>query len=160
MEREEELDLIGECLELIQHDRPAMTDEETLIPVAEYCDEARFERERETLFRRSMNLIAHSSQIPSPGHFITRELVGTPILLVRDEDGTAKAFINVCRHRGATVELRDQGKCRRFVCPYHAWTYETDGSLAAVRHKAGFPTLDLQNTRLVELVCFEGAGLI
>lgn len=58
------------------------------------------------------------------------------------------------------MELRDAGNCRRFVCPYHAWTYETDGSLAAVRQAEGFPTLDIESTSLVELPCFEAAGLL
>lgn len=107
-----------------------------------------------------MNIVAHSSQVASPGDFITRDLLGTPVLVVRNQDGSAKAFLNVCRHRGATVELRDAGNCRRFVCPYHGWTYETDGSLAAVRCAEGFPTLDIENTSLVELRCFEAAGLL
>ncbi|MGB3049569.1 MAG: Rieske 2Fe-2S domain-containing protein, partial [Polyangiales bacterium] len=62
-----------------------------------------------------MNIVAHSSQVASPGDFITRDLLGTPVLVVRNQDGSAKAFLNVCRHRGATVELRDAGNCRRFV---------------------------------------------
>lgn len=159
MNREKELALITECLERMKGGRPVMTDKETLIPVADYGDETLFDQEQE-LLRRSMNLIAHSSQIAAPGDFITRDLMGTPVLLVRDRDGSARAFMNVCRHRGATVELRQQGNCRRFVCPYHAWTYETDGSLAVVRHKEGFPTLDVENTRLVDLACFEGGGFI
>lgn len=62
--------------------------------------------------------------------------------------------------RGATLELREQGSCRRFVCQYHAWTYDTDGSLAALRHQEGFPTLDVESTSLVRLHCYEAAGLI
>jgi len=160
MEREKQIALLSECIELAEGKQPFMSDEETLIPVAEYLDQARFEEERELLFRRSMNVLALSSQIASPGDFITRDLVGTPVILVRGEDGTAKAFVNVCRHRGATVELREHGSCRRFVCPYHAWTYETDGSLAAVRHREGFPTLDLESTSLVPLASFEAGGFI
>ncbi|HET6415555.1 MAG TPA: SRPBCC family protein [Polyangiales bacterium] len=160
MERDKQIELLSECLELVEGKKPFMSDEETLIPVAEYIDEARFEQERELLFRRSMNVLAHSSQIATPGDFITRDLVGAPVILVRDKDGRARAFLNVCRHRGATVELRERGNCRRFVCPYHAWTYETDGSLAAVRQQEGFPTLDLESTSLVALSCFEAAGLV
>jgi len=92
--------------------------------------------------------------------FITRDLAGTPVIVVRGKDGHTKAFVNVCGHRGATVELRERGNCRRFVCPYHAWTYATDGSLAAVRQQESFPTLDLEATSLVALPCFETAGLI
>ncbi|QUR67131.1 aromatic ring-hydroxylating oxygenase subunit alpha [Mycobacterium spongiae] len=160
MDRDEELKLITECLELTQANRPVMTAEETLVPVAKYRDQALFERERRILFRRSANVIAHGSQIAQPGDFITRDVVGTPVLLVRDEDRAARAFVNVCSHRGATVELREQGRCRRFVCPYHAWTYKTDGSLANVRHRQGFPSLDGTDAGLVELPCLERAGFV
>lgn len=160
MNRETELELIAQCVELAQAGQPVMTDDETLVAVADYCDQALFERERHTLFRRSMNVIGHSSQVSAPGDFITRDVAGTPVLLVRDEAGQARAFINVCAHRGATVELRERGNCRRFVCPYHAWTYKTDGSLASVRHQQGFPSLDVKTTGLAELACFEGAGFV
>jgi phenylpropionate dioxygenase-like ring-hydroxylating dioxygenase large terminal subunit len=159
MKRAKEIELLTQCLELARSGRAFMTEEETLVPVRSYLDERRFEEER-ALFRRSMNIVAHRSQIPSPGDFITRDVVGTPVIVVRQRDGSAKAFINVCRHRGATVELRDHGRCKRFVCPYHAWTYETDGSLAGVRHQEGFPGLDADHTSLVELVCSDAAGLV
>ena len=160
MRRDQEIALLSEALELARGKRSYMTEaQEALIPVAKYVDHQRFERER-NYFRASMNLVAHGSQIKSPGDFVTRELLGTPVILVRDHDGVTKAFVNVCRHRGATVELRARGNCRRFVCPYHAWTYETDGSLAKVRHQEGFPTLDVSETSLVELPCEELAGLV
>ena len=159
MQRAKEIELLSQCLELARGAQPFMAPSEALIPVERYLDEERFAQEL-ALFRRSMNIVAHSSQLASPGDFITRDLVGTPLILVRQKDGSAKAFINVCRHRGATVELREQGRCSRFVCPYHAWSYETDGSLATLRHRDGFPTLDVERTSLVELRCFEAAGLI
>ena len=159
MDRSKEIELLSRCLELARAEQPFMSEEEALIPVANYLDEARFEKER-ALFRGSMNVVAHASQITAPGEFITRDVVGTPIILVRDTDGSAKAFVNVCRHRGASVELRERGRCKRFVCPYHAWTYGTDGSLVALRQAEGFPTLDVENTSLVELACVEAAGLI
>lgn len=159
MDRRKEIELLSQCLELARGGQPFMTENEALIPVASYVDPERFEREL-ALFRNTMNIVAHSSQLASSGDFITRDVVGTPVILVRDQDGRARAFINVCRHRGATVELRERGHCKRFVCPYHAWTYRTDGSLAAVRHEDGFPTLDIESTSLVELACVEAAGLV
>ncbi len=160
MDRNLEIALLSDCLQRTQANRPVMSDDETLVPVSAYLDEERFAQERELVFRRALNVIAHGSQIASPGDFITRDLLGTPVILVRDRDGVAKAFVNVCRHRGATVELRDQGNCKRFVCPYHAWTYRTDGALASVRHQEGFPSLDVEGTSLVPLRCVEEAGLI
>lgn len=161
MERAKEIELLSQCLELTRAERAFVTeDEEALIPVARYRDTVRFEEERDVLFRPSFNVVAHASQIASPGDFITRDVLGTPVILVRDKDGSAKAFINVCRHRGATVELKERGKCRRFVCPYHAWAYETDGSLAVARQPEGFPTLDVEGTSLLGLPCVEAGGLL
>ena len=161
MERAKEIALLSQCLELTRARQAFVTEaEETLIPVERYVDPARFEEERDVLFRPSLNVVAHASHLASPGDFITRDVLGTPVIVVRAVDGSAKAFINVCRHRGATVELRERGSCRRFVCPYHAWAYETDGSLAVARHPQGFPTLDVERTSLRELPCVEAGGLL
>ena len=160
MERAKQVELLRQCLDLTRDKRPFLSDEEALIPVADYVDEARFIAEREGIFRRAVNVVAHASEVSKPGDFITRDIVGTPAIIVRGLDGLVRAFINVCRHRGATVELRDRGHCRRFVCPYHGWAYETDGALAVARHPEGFPTLDVAATRLVRLPCFEAAGLV
>lgn len=159
MRRDKEIALLSEALELAQGSKSFKVGDEALIPVASYLDEDRFARERAWL-RRSMNIVAHRSQLSSPGDFITREVLGTPMILVRARDGKVRAFVNVCRHRGATVELRNSGRCRRFVCPYHAWTYDLDGSLHGVRHEDGFPSLDVAHTSLVELRCAELGGLL
>lgn len=160
MQRSKEIALLSECLALAEAKKPFMEGEETLVPVSKYVDEARFAQEREVLFRGVPNLAAHVSQLPNPGDFITREVGGTPVLLARDSDGRVRAFLNVCRHRGATVELKPRGHCKRFVCPYHAWTYRLDGRLDRIRHQDGFPTLDISSTSLVQLPSFEAAGFI
>ncbi len=139
--------------------RPLDGDEAT-VPVERYTDPARFARERAALFRSTPNLVAHSSEVPEPGAFVTRDLVGTPTIVARGDDGRARALVNVCRHRGATVERRPAGRCKRFVCPYHAWSYATDGALVHVRHPDGFPRLDPAGSGLVELPCFEAGGLV
>ena len=160
MDHAKQIALLEQCLDLTQRKQPFITDNEALIPVDRYTDPARFEVERQRLFSSVPTIVAHASEIPEPGNFVTRDVIGTPAIVVRGTDGHINAFINVCRHRGATVELREKGSCRRFVCPYHAWAYDTDGALALVRHPEGFPSLDIAQTSLVRLPCFEGAGLI
>ena len=159
MNRERELELIRKTLEVVRAKGPYMDREETLIPVDNYRGEARFAREQ-ALFRRSLNIVGLSSAVAGPGDFITTRVAGAPVLVVRGDDGKVRAFLNVCRHRGATVELRDRGRCKAFVCPYHAWTYRTDGALAHVRHREGFPTLDADQSSLVALSCLERGGLL
>ncbi len=134
--------------------------DEHAIDIAEYLDPQRFERERDVEFRTRVNLVAHSSEVAKPGAFVTRDVVDTPVLIARGDDGIVRAFLNVCRHRGATVELRERGQCKRFVCPYHAWSYDRCGSLVSVRHREGFPSLRQGETGLVELSCEERGGLI
>ncbi len=160
MDREREKALVRECIERVRQKRPTMDEAERLVPVDEYRDPARFELEMARLFQPAMHVLGHGGEIANAGDFVTRELNGAPVLLVRQDDGSAKAFLNVCRHRGATVELRQAGHCKRFVCPYHAWTYARDGALASVRFPEGFPTLDVASTKLAELPCREVAGLL
>ncbi len=140
-------------------DAPPLGDE-AAVDVSEYLDERRFERERALEFRARLNLVAHSSELPAPGDFVTRDVVGAPVLVVRGDDGVARAFLNVCRHRGATVEPRARGRCKRFVCPYHAWSYDRRGSLVHARHADGFPSLQAEDAGLVALSCEERGSLI
>lgn len=160
MDQAKQIELLREALAHTKGKEPYMAEEETLVPVSKYTDEAVLEKEREKLFFNAMNLVGFGAELASPGDFVTRDVQGTPVLLVRDQDGSAKAFLNVCRHRGATLERKAKGRCKRFVCPYHAWTYRTDGSLAKVRHQDGFPSLDVDNTSLKQLPCAEAAGLL
>jgi phenylpropionate dioxygenase-like ring-hydroxylating dioxygenase large terminal subunit len=160
MDRDTERQLIASCSERVGIGRPLSGADEVLIPVAEYIDAERYAREQRDLLSRTMHLAAHCSQLVSAGDFLTLDLMGTPVLLTRDDDGRVRAFLNVCRHRGATVELRAQGNTRRFVCPYHAWTYDTRGALATARHAEGFPGLEQASVQLRELACRERGGFI
>jgi PAH dioxygenase large subunit len=88
-----------------------------------------FQDEVRKVFARSWIYLAHESEVPSPGDFVTRSIAGAPIVVVRDDDGSVKALLNSCRHRGAKVCRGDSGNARRFICPYHGWSYERSGSL-------------------------------
>jgi phenylpropionate dioxygenase-like ring-hydroxylating dioxygenase large terminal subunit len=81
-------------------------------------------------------------------------------VLSRGKDGAVRSFINVCRHRGSPVVTEDRGSARRFVCPYHAWTYNLDGSLASVNAAKSFGTVDARTGGLVELPCAERDGIV
>ncbi len=136
-------------------------DEGGRIPVDRYIDPDRLERERR-LFRAHPILVGFSAEIPEPGDFFVHGDTGVPILVVRQEDQSVRAFINVCRHRGAELVPEACGhKKRAFACPYHSWTYGLDGSLRSITHKeAGFPQLDPAERSLTELPAAEGVGMI
>jgi len=99
-------------------------------PASAYTDPVRFAREMQVLFRERPQFVGLSGECAKPGAYLTANLGGVPIAVVRQTDGSLRALVNACRHRGATLlEGRGQGGMRRIVCPYHAWTYETDGTL-------------------------------
>lgn len=160
MNREKQIELLEASLALAREKRRPIDGEETLVPVESYSDPARFERELEHVFKTSFNVVGVVAQVAAPGDFFTTELCGSPVLIARGDDGMLRAFLNVCRHRGATVELSSAGNRSRFVCPYHAWTYNNDGSLYRVRHAEGFPSVSVEQHGLVALPCAELAGLV
>lgn len=98
-----------------------------------YSNPAIYERDMERVFRRHWHCLAHESVIPNPGDFELFKIENEAIILSRGADGSIHAMLNVCRHRGAEVCTKPKGNAKFFVCPYHAWTYNNDGSLRAAR---------------------------
>jgi len=127
-------------------------------PVASYIDPVQYARESHTLFGELPLAIGHSSQLANPGDFITHDWSGSPLLVVRHDDGTLAASLNVCRHRGTRVEEAKCGGKKAFVCPYHAWTYGRDGALLSIPHRDGFPNVSERGLARVPVA--EDAGLV
>lgn len=103
-----------------------------------YTDPAMFERELERIHHRGWAFVGHESEVASPGEFVTRRLGRQPVLLTRDDSGAVRLWSNRCPHRGATVCALDQGQTRFFRCPYHAWTFDTAGTLVSLPAEEGF----------------------
>jgi phenylpropionate dioxygenase-like ring-hydroxylating dioxygenase large terminal subunit len=98
-----------------------------------------YAREIERIFDRAWIFLAHESEIPNPGDYVTRTLGRAPVVVVREKDGSISVVLNSCRHRGSKLCRADSGTVRRFVCPYHGWTYETDGRLITTTFDKHFP---------------------
>jgi phenylpropionate dioxygenase-like ring-hydroxylating dioxygenase large terminal subunit len=100
-----------------------------------YRDAAFFECEMERLLLRHWHCAGHDSELRAPGDFLTVEVCGESLIIVRAADLTVRALLNVCRHRGSRVCSERAGHARGgvFTCPYHAWSYNLDGSLRAAR---------------------------
>ena len=127
-------------------------------PVENYRSESRFRAELAQL-RRTAVPFCPSAALPEAGSYVARGTAGVPLIATRDKDGVARVFRNACRHRGMPVA--EGAGCKRvLVCPYHAWTYELDGSLRGLPHEDGFPGLDKRSNRLVPVSSFEDQGLI
>jgi phenylpropionate dioxygenase-like ring-hydroxylating dioxygenase large terminal subunit len=129
------------------------------LPAWHYFDEGHAARER-ALFFASPLLATVSSALPAPGSFVTLDLVGVPLLLVRQDDGSLAGFRNVCRHRGGPVEQQACGSRRVFTCRYHGWTYERDGGLRNVPYPEGFDSVEPACHGLVPIGAAERNGLV
>ncbi|GAA5165863.1 aromatic ring-hydroxylating dioxygenase subunit alpha [Pseudonocardia eucalypti] len=112
------------------------------------------------IFARVPSIIAHSSELPEPNDFITHQMPRNKVIVARQADGGVKAFVNLCRHRGALLEERDRGRCRIFSCAYHRWSYNTDGTLRAITRDRTFGDIDRSAQGLVELPCEERHGFV
>ena len=97
-----------------------------------YVSEAIFEAEVRRIFLQQWMFVAHESQLARPGDFVVDEVAGESFVVVRDGAGQVHALLNTCRHRGYRFCEAAQGYVRRFVCPYHQWTYDLDGHLVHV----------------------------
>ncbi|MFC3712399.1 aromatic ring-hydroxylating dioxygenase subunit alpha [Sphingoaurantiacus capsulatus] len=141
------------------HQAPEMVT--STVAAAVYTSPERFAEEQARLFRRTPLAVAVSALLPEPGMSVTHDGYGVPILVTRDKQGRARAFMNVCRHRGTRlVEAEGAERCPRLVCPYHAWTYGLDGTLIGLPRPESFPALDKSAYALVPLACVEAGGVI
>ena len=111
------------------------------LPAAYYCSEDVFAAERQAIFRSAWQYVGHVSMASNPGDYFTASVVGAEVVLVRGDDGTLQSFYNACQHRGH--RLKDgAGHCTHLICPYHAWSYNLDGSLQRAPHATSLDGFD------------------
>lgn len=147
----------------LDHLRKGTTDEyhmQRRFKATDYTDPDLAERERELIFGRVPTIVAHRTQLPEPNDFITLDMPRNKVIIARQRDGGVKAFVNQCRHRGALLEENKSGRCRLFSCPYHRWSYDTDGSLRTITRDETFGEVDRSQYGLVELPVEERHGFI
>jgi phenylpropionate dioxygenase-like ring-hydroxylating dioxygenase large terminal subunit len=118
-----------------------------------YINPEIFQLEQAHFFANTWNYVGHDSQIPKPGDWLTNDIGGRPLIVVRHTDGSVRAMMNRCAHKGSRLVSAPSGNTGKFFrCPYHAWTFKTDGSLLAMPLKDGY-----KDTRLHE--CDAARGL-
>ena len=103
------------------------------LPRQFYTSETVYKMDIQHYWNHSWIWVGHINQIPNVGDFFLFDYGYESVIIARDKNGSVNAFLNVCRHRGSRVCIEKSGNTRLFVCPYHAWTYELNGSLRAAR---------------------------
>jgi phenylpropionate dioxygenase-like ring-hydroxylating dioxygenase large terminal subunit len=159
MKRESQNQLLRELFGYLDTRSTARIDTMMRNPVAAYTDQDWLEHERKTLFTQHPQFAGLTGQLAKPGDYYTQMFGTMPVLLVRDRDGKAKAFANVCRHRGSPI-AQGCGTARAFSCPYHGWSYGLDGRLLSVTDEKGFAGIDKDQHHLVRLKSGEKYGMI
>ena len=104
-----------------------------------YTDRALFDAEQDLLKRRTWKFAVHESEVPEPGDFRTLDHSGTPIVVVRSDDGVIRAFVNSCSHRNTMVVREPSGNAKRWTCLFHRWTYNTRGECIGITAPEGYP---------------------
>ena len=129
------------------------------MPKAVYTSEEFAAQEVEQIFSKEWFCVGRATALANPGDYVTLELAGQPIMVIRDREGTLRAQSNVCLHR-MSILLKGTGNVKGIVCPYHGWSYNTDGSLRAapaMKQNEGFCKEDY---RLPQIRCEEWLGWV
>lgn len=129
------------------------------MPSSVYTSEDFLQAELDSIFSKDWFCAGRSSSISEPGEYLTLELAGQPIMVVREKSGELRAQSNVCLHRMSTL-LHGRGKTSSIVCPYHAWTYELNGKLRGAPAMEENQSFCKKNLRLPEVRCEEWFGWI
>lgn len=116
-----------------------------------YTDPRLADLEARTVWSRTWQMVGRASAVESPGQFLTSQVGGEPVVVVRSHDGVLRAFFNVCRHHAAAVCTAPEGRADRLRCPYHGWTYGLDGRLKSTPELDGIRDFDPEKNSLIPI---------
>lgn len=119
------------------------------IPAPWYFDPRVARLEQDSVFAATWQVVGRADQVRENGQFFTADLAGEPLVIARGDDGQLHAFYNVCRHHAAAVVPESHGCAKQFRCPYHGWTYGTDGALKGMVEFDGVCNFDRAKNGLV-----------
>ena len=133
--------------------------EATTLPAWCYTSRQFYDREVERIFRTAWNFLGREDEIPNAGDYMTFDLCGEPVLVLRDKAGAVRAFANTCRHRGTKL-LEGAGNCRAIACPYHGWVYGLGGELIGAAGMEQTIAFDKKRYGLIPLRLERWAGFL
>jgi carnitine monooxygenase subunit len=158
MDRDQLIDLTRRAVKLARDNTTDLTPAQCTVAADTYTSAKRFAQDRAMLFA-SPQLVGYASELPRPGTYCTKTVMGRSILLTRSNDDSVRAFDNICLHRQSQI-ADGCGAARRLSCPYHSWTYDLDGNLVDVPGKEGFPETRSGPVKLTELPAAECSGFL
>ncbi|EUA12980.1 rieske domain protein [Mycobacterium kansasii 732] len=158
MDHHQLIDLTRRALKLARDQTTDLAPSQHTVRAREYTSLERHGRER-AMVMSCPQLVGYVSELPRPGSYCTKTVMGRSVLLTRTSDGSVRAFDNVCLHRQAQVAT-GCGTAKRFSCPYHAWTYDNSGRLVGLPGREGFPEMTLKDDGLTRLPATEFAGFL
>jgi choline monooxygenase len=142
--------MLNSLREVIEsYDPDASLAEASTIPASWYTDNRLFGLEKKTVFTNSWQMVARIDQLQHEGDFVTTDVAGEPIVIVRGQDENVRAFFNVCRHHAAAVMTEASGYAQQMRCPYHGWTYALDGQLKGTPDFSGVCDFDRADNGLI-----------
>lgn len=153
-------DLATRLFELVKQGGTDLTDDFLEYDLSIYSDPALAITERDRIFERLPMMAMHSAQLGGPGSYATVKLNRSTALVTRAKDGSVRAFLNICRHRGAQLVADGHGKKPLFTCPYHGWTYSADGTLKAITFPETYGQRPCDDLNLIALPVEERHGFI
>lgn len=155
--------LIDLARRLLDHNLNGTTDQADDImvkSVSDYIDNDIIKSEVDKIFYDHPVPIALSAELKENNSYKATKAIDTPLLITRGEDGVVRAFINICKHRGAPVCPEGIGKKSKFNCTYHGWMYDNTGNLVNIFKSDTFGDIDITKIKLTELFCEERSGFI
>jgi carnitine monooxygenase subunit len=158
MERDHLIDLTRRAVKLARDKTTDLAPAEHAVQASEYTSIERHKGDLAMLMA-SPQLVGYVSELPEPGSYCTKSVMGRSVLLTRISAGSVKAFNNICVHRQSRV-VTGCGTAKRFTCPYHAWTYDNTGRLVGLPGREGFPGVQVLSDGLTELPAAEFAGFL
>jgi choline monooxygenase len=131
------------------YDSGAPLDHASTIPSSWYTNTDLYQLELKSVFTNTWHYGARRDQLTKPGQYVTTDLAGEPIVIVRGNDEQTRAFFNVCRHHAAAVMTEPEGQSTQLRCPYHGWTYSLAGELKGTPDFSGVCDFEKENNGLV-----------
>src|SRR5882724_6935341 len=136
--------------EIIESYNPnAPLEQASTIPAPWYTDQMLYQLELRNVFARSWQPVCRLDQLSKPGQYVTSEIAGEPIVVVRGNDELLRGVFNVCRHHAAAVMTEPEGTANQLCCPYHGWTYSLSGELKGTPDFVGVCDFDRSANSLV-----------